>query len=185
MVIKSVKHWLPVSLASPTPSSTRPCRRRRSAASNRLQRPSSTPHLPSSVVSITLPLFYGELHSKFVHVFSLAFTTPANRYFLHFTDCRYLSLSILAFAILQQRPLRLLIIFSNTTQQTASCRALFNLLECTTTRPAAYTSLFQTGGPFVVVRFDFDVRYPLVALRPGFNSRIANANVHENRCRYS
>ena len=180
MVVKSVKHRLPV--ASPIPSPTRPCRRRCSAASNRLHRPSSTPYLPSSIVSVTLPLFYRELHSKFVHVFSLAFTTPANRYFLHFTDCRYLSLSILAFAILQQRPLRLLIIFSNTTQQTASCRALFNLLECTTTRPAAYTSLFQTGG---IVRFDFDVRYPLVTLRPGFNSRIANANVHENRCRYS
>src|SRR5258706_29475 len=60
----AVKHRLPVSLASPTPSPTRPCRRRCSAASNRLQRPSSTPHLPSSIVSVTLPLFHHELHSK-------------------------------------------------------------------------------------------------------------------------
>ncbi len=185
MVVKSVKHRLPVSRASPTPSPTRLCHRRCSAASNRLQRPSSTPHLPSSIVSVTLPLFYRELHSKFVHVSSLAFTTTAHCYFLHFIDCRYLFLSILAFTILQQKPLRPLIIFSHATQPNSFLSGVIYLLECTTTRPAAYTSLFQMRGTFVVVRFDFDVRYPLVTLRPGPNSRISNANVHKNRCRSS
>ena len=50
------------------------------------------------------------------------------------------------------------IIFSKTPLQTSTCRAIFNLPECTLTRPAARTGLFQAGGAFATVPFDFDAR---------------------------
>src|SRR5258707_15659718 len=71
------------------------------------------------------------------------------------------------------------------TSQRTPRRTFFNLPQRTTTRPAARTSLFQSGGMFAVVRFDFEVRGQLITLSPGPNTRVTNANVYENGWRYS
>ena len=39
--------------------------------------------------------------------------------------------------------------------------------------------------PTATVRIDSDIRGQLITLRPGSNSRVTNANVYEDRWRYS
>jgi len=120
---------------------------------------------------------------------SLAFTTVALRDFIYFTGCRHLFRFISTFPCFRNpsvKPRTTAHYFlKKTSQRTSPRRACYNLPQCTTTRPAACSGLFQTGGMFAVVRFDFEVRGQLITLSPGPNSRVTNANVYENRWRYS
>ena len=115
---------------------------------------------------------------------ALAFTTAANHYFLYSTDWIHLFPSIPTFPRLRNpsaNPLQPLAVFSKTPQQAPPRRALSNLPERTITYPAACTNRDSS----TVVRVEFDICGRLTTLRPDPNARVTNANMCENRWRYS
>ena len=117
---------------------------------------------------------------------SFAFTTAANHYFLYSAGCMHLSPSIPTFPHLRNpstKPVQPLIIFSKKTTTTSHRRAFFNLPERTITCPAAAACI--SYDPPTTLRVDLDVCGRFITLRLGPNFRVTNANMYENRWRYS